>query len=195
MFQSWREHIWRWFHLWLRLITFGGRSAHLAYLVHKSGHETSIIICDLNRLHGSVLNFPWLLNLSCSNLIWKSTYPDEIIFYTDVAQHAFMIFVSLSDMMCYKLFFMHSTCALCFGKMCYRHVWLVNGCDVIWFMMIRLSPFADDSDKDHNGTHLYICLVSANSRVFAPKTIILTFNLLNNHRHYVWYAFSHLSGR
>ena len=28
----------------LRLITFGGRSAHLAYLVHKSGRKTSIII-------------------------------------------------------------------------------------------------------------------------------------------------------
>jgi len=34
-FESRREHIWRVFHLWLRFITFGGRSAHLAYRVHK----------------------------------------------------------------------------------------------------------------------------------------------------------------
>ena len=32
------------FHLWRRFITFGGRSAHLAYHVHKSGRKTSIII-------------------------------------------------------------------------------------------------------------------------------------------------------
>jgi len=40
------------FHLSFRLINFGGRSAHLAKLVHKSGHKTStgfdyISICDL----------------------------------------------------------------------------------------------------------------------------------------------------
>ena len=35
--------IWRLFHLWLRFITFGGRPAHLAYRVHKSGRKTSII--------------------------------------------------------------------------------------------------------------------------------------------------------
>jgi len=38
-FESGRGHIWRMFHLWLRLITFGGRSTHLAYLVHKSGRK------------------------------------------------------------------------------------------------------------------------------------------------------------
>jgi hypothetical protein len=32
------------FDLSLRLITFGGRSVHLAYLVHKSGRKTSTII-------------------------------------------------------------------------------------------------------------------------------------------------------
>jgi len=32
------------FHLWLHFITFGGRSAHLAYHVHKGGRKTSIII-------------------------------------------------------------------------------------------------------------------------------------------------------
>ena len=44
VFESRRGHIWRSFRLSLRLITFGVRSAHLAYLVHKSGRETSIII-------------------------------------------------------------------------------------------------------------------------------------------------------
>ena len=32
------------FHLSLRLMTFGGRSAHLAYLVHKSGRNSNIHI-------------------------------------------------------------------------------------------------------------------------------------------------------
>ena len=41
-FESRRGHIWRLFHLWLRFITFGGCSAHLAYHVHKSGRKTSI---------------------------------------------------------------------------------------------------------------------------------------------------------
>ena len=52
VFESRRGHIWRLFHFWLRLITFGGRSAHLAYHVHKSGRKTSIIImiCACLRL-------------------------------------------------------------------------------------------------------------------------------------------------
>ena len=44
VFESWRGHIWRLFHLWPHFITFGGHSAHLAYHVHKSGRKTSIII-------------------------------------------------------------------------------------------------------------------------------------------------------
>ena len=40
-------HISRVFHLWLRFITFGGRSAHLAYLVQKNGRKISIIIITL----------------------------------------------------------------------------------------------------------------------------------------------------
>ena len=43
-FDSQRGHIWRMFHLWLNFITFGGRSANLAYNVHKSGRKTLIII-------------------------------------------------------------------------------------------------------------------------------------------------------
>ena len=35
VFESRRGYIWRLFHLWLRFITFGGRSAHLVYHVHK----------------------------------------------------------------------------------------------------------------------------------------------------------------
>ena len=41
-FESWRRRIWRVFHLWLRFINFGGRSAHLPYHVHKSGRKISI---------------------------------------------------------------------------------------------------------------------------------------------------------
>jgi len=44
VFESRRGHIRRLFRLSLRLITFGGRSAHLAYIVHKIGRKTSIII-------------------------------------------------------------------------------------------------------------------------------------------------------
>ena len=43
-FESWCGHIRRLFHVWLCFNTFGGRSAHLAYHVHKSGHKTPIII-------------------------------------------------------------------------------------------------------------------------------------------------------
>ena len=48
VFKSQRGHILRLFCLSLRLITFGGRSPHLAYLVHKSGRKTSIIIIVSN---------------------------------------------------------------------------------------------------------------------------------------------------
>ena len=44
VFEPQRRHIWKLFHLWLRLITFEGRSAHFAYQVHKRGHKTPIII-------------------------------------------------------------------------------------------------------------------------------------------------------
>jgi len=43
IFESRRGHIWRLFRLWLHLITFGGRSAHLAYPVHKRGRKTSTL--------------------------------------------------------------------------------------------------------------------------------------------------------
>jgi len=42
-FKSRLGRIWTVFHIWLRFITFGSRSAHLAYPVHKSGRKTPII--------------------------------------------------------------------------------------------------------------------------------------------------------
>ena len=39
------------FHLSLRLITFGGRSAHLAYLVQKSGRKTTTFIHRHTHTH------------------------------------------------------------------------------------------------------------------------------------------------
>ena len=42
-FKTQQTHIWRVFHLWLRVITFGGHSARLAYDVHKCGCKTSFI--------------------------------------------------------------------------------------------------------------------------------------------------------
>ena len=50
VFESWPGHIWRLFRLSLRFITFRGRSAHLAYLVHKSGRKTSIIIIIIDHI-------------------------------------------------------------------------------------------------------------------------------------------------
>jgi len=50
VFESRSGHIWRLFHPWLRFIIFGGRSAHLAYHVHKSGRKTPIIIIIFSYL-------------------------------------------------------------------------------------------------------------------------------------------------
>ena len=43
-FEYQRRHIWRVFHLRLRFINFGGRSAYLAYRVHTSCRKTPITI-------------------------------------------------------------------------------------------------------------------------------------------------------
>ena len=51
VFESRRGHIWRLFGLSRRLITFEGRSAHLAYLVHKNGRKTTIIIINHHHEH------------------------------------------------------------------------------------------------------------------------------------------------
>ena len=39
-------YIRRLFHLSLRFMTFGGRSAHLGYLVHRSGRKTGTFLLD-----------------------------------------------------------------------------------------------------------------------------------------------------
>ena len=69
VFRSWRVHIWRVFHLWLRFITFGGRLTHLAYHVHKSGRKTSIIIIQKPLL--------WVFNLSTYCCILLIKYSDD----------------------------------------------------------------------------------------------------------------------
>ena len=72
-FVSGRGHIWRMFHLWLRFITLGGRSAHLAYHVHKSGRKTSIIIIHSLTVapvgHGTML-----MEFKCP-LVWRMFHP------------------------------------------------------------------------------------------------------------------------
>jgi len=49
VFEFRRGHIWRVFHLWLRFITFGGRSAHLVYHVYKSGLKPSIMTGNITK--------------------------------------------------------------------------------------------------------------------------------------------------
>jgi len=72
-FESQLGHIWRLFHLWLCFISFGSRSAHLAYHVHKSGRKTSIIVFllrDFNMVYNfqEVGRFPsdsdWFTNIN-----------------------------------------------------------------------------------------------------------------------------------
>ena len=55
VFESRCGHIGRLFHLRLRFITFGGRSAHLAYHAHKSGGKAPIIIIIFSSSHISFL--------------------------------------------------------------------------------------------------------------------------------------------
>ena len=64
-------HIWRLFRLWLRLITFGSRSAHLAYIVHKSGRKTSIIIIIIINQTYSVKKIVHS-HFKCSSLVLRT---------------------------------------------------------------------------------------------------------------------------
>ena len=57
VFESRREHIWRVFHLWLRLITFGGRSAHLAYRVAVKHQSSSSSIITLRTVSAVTSNY------------------------------------------------------------------------------------------------------------------------------------------
>ena len=45
-FKSRLDYIIRMFHLSLLFSTVGGRSGHLAYLVHKRGHKTATVTCS-----------------------------------------------------------------------------------------------------------------------------------------------------
>jgi len=67
-FEYWRGHIWKVFHLWLRFITFGGRSVHLAYDVHTSSHKTSInnISSSEHHFDGNKKHVSFLSNISLS---------------------------------------------------------------------------------------------------------------------------------
>ena len=56
-FESRRGHIWRVFHLRLRFVTVGGRSAHLAYRVTESGRKTSIIIIIIIFILAYLISF------------------------------------------------------------------------------------------------------------------------------------------
>ena len=58
-FESRYGHIWRMFHLWLRFITVGVRSAHLVHHVHKSGRKTLLVII----IDGTVYYFLLILRL------------------------------------------------------------------------------------------------------------------------------------
>ena len=89
VFESRRGHIWRLFHIWLRFITFGGRSAHLAYHVHKSGRKTPIIIHFDPAWHRvpfptySLVPFNhgeygWFKYIIISYISWKTRQIDEI---------------------------------------------------------------------------------------------------------------------
>ena len=83
VFESRPGHIWRVFHLWLRFITFGGRSAHLAYHVHTCGHKTSIIII---LVPDSSLyfypNLPWgvikFWDTNRQYIIFKTIWPEAL---------------------------------------------------------------------------------------------------------------------
>ena len=59
-FESWRGHIWRVFPIWLRFITFRGRSAHLAYHVHKGSCKTSIICHKREYIIPVLFQLHWL---------------------------------------------------------------------------------------------------------------------------------------
>ena len=70
VFESRCGHIWRLFHIWLRFITFGGRSAHLVYDIHKGRRKTSIIIIIIIILLYRVLalHLPSRWSVPCASL-------------------------------------------------------------------------------------------------------------------------------
>ena len=82
------------FHSWLRFITFGGRSAHLVYHVHKSGHKISIIIIVIiinthTHTHIHITHIPLLL---------------RYIGYICCLAYLFVAFSSTSFLICLPLY-------------------------------------------------------------------------------------------
>ena len=55
------------FYLWLRFITFGCRSAHLAYHGHKSGHKT-LIITKTTKLHLKIEQYQIVAMYCCMRM-------------------------------------------------------------------------------------------------------------------------------
>ena len=81
VFESRRGHIWRLFRLSLRLITFGSRSAHLAYHVHKNGRKTSIIII-INETHcvwDYIQNSRIWINRTLVDMFWPKAHEIRLI--------------------------------------------------------------------------------------------------------------------
>jgi len=75
VFESRRGHIWSLFHIWLRFISFGGCSAHLAYHVHKSGRKTP----NTNWHYSDISRQPWLVHLTSDYLLAECSVVDETV--------------------------------------------------------------------------------------------------------------------
>ena len=80
--ESRRGHIWRVFHLWFRFINFGGRSAHLAYHVHKIGRKTSIIIIIIIQ-ESTIIYVTRLIQIHVHQLKLLHNYVSIVEKYTD----------------------------------------------------------------------------------------------------------------
>jgi len=87
-FELRRGHIWRVFHLWLRFITLGGRSARLAYHVQKSGHKTSIIIIIISWMSWSLF-----YNNRSMWILWNISlhYPCHWISYRSICMPVYRL--------------------------------------------------------------------------------------------------------
>ena len=90
-FESRRRHIWRVFHLWLLFITFGCRSAHLPYHVHKSGrknqsshtraHTQAYLPPRFDDLNVARVNRMMLVNKCPMNNCYASSFPIGILWH------------------------------------------------------------------------------------------------------------------
>ena len=91
-----RRHIWKLFHLWLRFITLGGCSDHLAYDVHKCGLETSfiiiIIITNTHKiwaLHAEdAIPIIWKKLINSAAHQWQYKMWNAVVFWGHICTHA-----------------------------------------------------------------------------------------------------------